>query len=64
MIDQNSATLLLLGLGIIASFGCAAYAYRLHDNIWHDRRNWAPRLGIASIVLLAASLGGGVILLK
>lgn len=64
MIDPNSATLLFLALGIIASFGCAAYAYRLHDNIWHDRRRWAPRLGIASIVLLAASLGGGIILLR
>lgn len=64
MIDPNYAILLLLGLGVIASFGCAAYAYRLHDNIWHDRRRWAPRLGIASIILLAASLGGGVILLR
>jgi hypothetical protein len=48
--------------GVIAALTCAACAFRMQDNIWHDRRKWAPSLGVISILLLIASVGTAAIL--
>lgn len=48
--------------GIIGALICAACAFRMQDNIWHDRRKWAPSLGVVSILLLIASVGFAAVL--
>jgi hypothetical protein len=47
----------IAGAGSIGALTCAAWAFHMQDNIWHERRKWAPSLGVASILLLIASVG-------
>jgi hypothetical protein len=52
----------IAAVGILGALTCAACAFRMQDNIWHHRRKWAPSLGVASILLLIASVGFAAVL--
>jgi hypothetical protein len=55
--DFDVVTWGVAGIGVLAALACAGQALRLHDSIWHSQRHWAPHFGVASILILAGSLG-------